>query len=86
MSDDFYPHPLTRTPSLNCGTLLSTAQIAALADLAELHPGEPIRLDSLASVGEQGPVALTVEDATFVAHDDGRLISEHGVVFGPVIA
>lgn len=83
---DFFPHPLTPAPSLNRGTLLSTAQIAALANLAELHPGEPIRLDSLASAGQQGPVALTVEEATYVAHVDGRLICEHGATIGPVIA
>lgn len=58
------------------------AQLEALVDLVELHPGEPMGTDSFANPGSNGMVRIDVDEEIYVIHEDGRVIDSAGVEIG----
>ncbi len=60
--------------SLYARHLWSPAQIRALAELAELHPGEPMSTDTFANPGRGGLMSVRAGDAGYVLSEDGRII------------
>ncbi len=57
----------------------TTAQIKAFADLADLHPGEPLGADSMANAGESGVILIWVADEPlYLLMVNGTIIDYEG--------
>lgn len=59
------------------------AQIKALADLSELHPGEDLRLDHCGNRGDFGMVIVFTDESSYVITEKGELRDNRGVPIGP---
>ncbi len=67
-------------------TVLQPAQVRALYDLSELHPGEPMRLDSMANPGSHGLALAWIGEQEFAIHENGETVhTTTGAVIGPML-